>query len=529
MDFKKKLAVVLSAATVLMSAVPALGVSGAAAGYIKGDIDGDGKVGASDIVAVSNYITGKGELTEEQLIIADMNDDGVVNVFDQMLIRRTVLEIRDVVEVPEVTDPTEPTTEETEPTTEAPTEAPTEAETTLATDPTEPATDVTEEVTTEATEVVTTIVTEEVTTVATDVTEEVTTEATEVVTTIVTEEVTTAGTTVVTTAGTEAVTTIVTEEVTTEGTEVVTTIATEEVTTVDTDVTEEVTTEGTTVVTTAGTIVVTTIETEPVTTVVTTTEEAVTYAFPYEANIDPENTGSVDGIKFAVSADEGVVYNGAVQFFVGGENFDVEYSSADAADGVVTVNTPAAITDPTAVTMIKICKYWQSDDEASVVLTDVKVIIDGEETAPYVEPAKTADSAAVMMGMLGSNQFWSVDDLAEGSVIPTVTENGTYTAKLVLNQATGSVEFLIIGLDGLKAEDFAGLAITVDEILVDGDVLATADLSKAKVEPYAGDGFDGTRIYLTDTWTGTMAAAVPADTAISSSIEVTFTVSGIND
>lgn len=512
MDFKKKLAVVLSAATALMSAVPALGVSGSDAlygGFIKGDIDMNGTVGTSDIVAVSNYLTGKGELTEDQLIIADMNDDGVVNIFDQILIRRTALEIREVDEIP-ATEPTteEPSYEPTETPTEAPTEAPTFDPTTVpVTDPTEPVTteavtDVTEVETTEATEVVTTIVTEEVTTVATDVTEEVTTEATEAVTTIVTEEVTTAGTTVVTTAGTEAVTTIATEEVTTEGT---------------------------TVVTTAETEVVTTLETEPVTTVVTTTEEVVTYAFPYEANIDPENTGSVDGVKFAVSADEGIVYSGAVQFFVDGENFDVNYSNSDAVDGVITVNTPDDI-DKTAVTLIKICKYWQSDNEASVVLTDVKVIIDGEETAPYTEPAKTADSAAAMMGVLGSNEFWSVDKLPEGSVVPTVTENGTYTAKLVLNEGTETVDFLIIALDGLKAEDFADLKITVDSIKVDGEVLTTADLSKAFIDTgYKEGSFDGTRIYLTDTWTGTMAAAVPTDTVIENSIEVTFTVSGIND
>lgn len=482
MDFKKKLAVVLSAATVLMSAVPAMGVSGAiSGGYIKGDVDMNGTVGASDIVAVSNYLTGKGELTEDQLVIADINDDGVVNVFDQVLIRRTALEIREIVEVPEE----EPTTVEPsyEPTTEAPTEVPTEvpteAETTVATDPTE-------EVTPESTTAVTTIVTEEVTTVATDVTEEVTTEATEVVTTIVTEEVTT----------------------------------------VATDVTEEVTTEATT----AETEAVTTTETEPVTTVVTTTEEVVTYEFPYEANIDPENTGSVGGIKFAVSADEGVVYSGAVQFFVDGENFDAEYSSADAVDGVITVEVPAAVTDRTAVTLIKICKYWQNDDEASVVLTDVKVIIDGEETDPYTEPAKTADSAAAMMGVLGSNEFWSADKLPEGSVVPTVTKNGTYTAKLVLNEGTNTVEFLIVALDGLRGEDFADLEITVDEILVDGEVLTTADLSKVVINTkYVEGSFNGTRIYLTDTFTTTGAAAVPADTLIKNSIEVTFTVSGIND
>ena len=164
MDLKKKIASALSAAIVLMTSVPALGVSGAAVingGFIKGDINLDKQVSSADIVAVSQYLAGKSTLTEEELVIADMNDDGIVNIFDQILIKRTVLTIRDIVEIPEETDPTEATdpTESTEPSTE-------EATTTV-TDVTEPSTEV---VTTTVTDV-TEPSTEEVTTSVTDVTE----------------------------------------------------------------------------------------------------------------------------------------------------------------------------------------------------------------------------------------------------------------------------------------------------------------------------------------------------------------------
>ena len=104
MDLKKKIASALSAAIVLMTSVPALGVSGAAVingGFIKGDINLDKQVSSADIVAVSQYLAGKSTLTEEELVIADMNDDGIVNIFDQILIKRTVLTIRDIRDIRE--------------------------------------------------------------------------------------------------------------------------------------------------------------------------------------------------------------------------------------------------------------------------------------------------------------------------------------------------------------------------------------------------------------------------------------------
>ena len=427
MDLKKKIASALSAAIVLMTSVPALGVSGAAVingGFIKGDINLDKQVSSADIVAVSQYLAGKSTLTEEELVIADMNDDGIVNIFDQILIKRTVLTIRDIVEIPEETDPTEATdpTESTEPSTE-------EATTTV-TDVTEPSTEV-------------------VTTTITDVTEP----STEVVTTIVTDV------------------------------------------------------------------------TEPSTEEVTTTE---TISLPYEFKIAPDNEDNVESIKFTVVSDkDDIAYNGAVQFIVNGEyssDYDVVFSNNDSNEFEIKV--PENITDPTAITSIKIVKYWQSDETANLALSNVKAVIGGNETDSYEEPAKTADSKTIPLYSIGSNSFWNDGNanLSSECVLPEIKENGTYTAKIVLAEGSNTIEFLALAFDGLSSSDFKDLAFKVKSIKVDDTELETADLSKVSVNT----NIEGsTRIYLTDTWTTTKVEAIPSDTSVNQSIEIEFTVSGI--
>ena len=412
MDLKKKIASALSAAIVLMTSVPALGVSGAAVingGFIKGDINLDKQVSSADIVAVSQYLAGKSTLTEEELVIADMNDDGIVNIFDQILIKRTVLTIRDIVEIPEETDPTEATdpTESTEPSTEE--------DTTTLTDVTEPSTEV-------------------VTTTVTDVT-------------------------------------------------------------------------------------------EPSTEEVTTTE---TISLPYEFKIAPDNEDNVESIKFTVVSDkDDIAYNGAVQFIVNGEyssDYDVVFSNNDSNEFEIKV--PENITDPTAITSIKIVKYWQSDETANLALSNVKAVVGGNETDSYEEPAKTADSKTIPLYSIGSNSFWNDGNanLSSECVLPEIKENGTYTAKIVLAEGSNTIEFLALAFDGLSSSDFKDLAFKVKSIKVDDTELETADLSKVSVNT----NIEGsTRIYLTDTWTTTKVEAIPSDTSVNQSIEIEFTVSGI--
>ena len=460
MDLKKKIASALSAAIVLMTSVPALGVSGAAVingGFIKGDINLDKQVSSADIVAVSQYLAGKSTLTEEELVIADMNDDGIVNIFDQILIKRTVLTIRDIVEIPEETDPTE------------------------ATDPTESTVPSTEEATTTVTDV-TGPSTEVVTTTVTDVT----VPSTEVVTTTVTD---------VTEPSTEVVTTTVTD---------VTEPSTEAVTTTVTDVTE------------------------PSTEAVITTE---TISLPYEFKIAPDNEDNVESIKFTVVADkDDIAYNGAVQFIVNGEyssDYEVGFSNNDSNEFEIKV--PENITDSTAITSIKIVKYWQSDETANLALSNVKAVVGGKETDSYEEPAKTADSKTIPLYSIGSNSFWNdgSENLSAECVLPEIKKNGTYTAKIVLAEGSDTIDFLVLAFDGLSSSDFKDLAFTVSSIKVDDTELETADLSKVSVNTdYIEGSFNGTRIYLTDTWT-TKIEAIPSDTSVNQSIEIEFTVSGI--
>ncbi len=49
---------------------------------IIGDVDGSGVIDKNDIKALVAYISGKAELTPEQLIAADFNQDGLVNALD---------------------------------------------------------------------------------------------------------------------------------------------------------------------------------------------------------------------------------------------------------------------------------------------------------------------------------------------------------------------------------------------------------------------------------------------------------------
>lgn len=58
---------------------------------IKGDLTGDGKVTPADILLVNQYILGKIAFTVEQIEIADMNGDGVVNTADTAIMMNIYL------------------------------------------------------------------------------------------------------------------------------------------------------------------------------------------------------------------------------------------------------------------------------------------------------------------------------------------------------------------------------------------------------------------------------------------------------
>ena len=79
----------LFCATVLAASLPALP---AAAATLAGDVNLDGSVNLSDVVAMQQYLLQERTLSAEAGANADYNADGVCNVIDLAMIKRTVLE-----------------------------------------------------------------------------------------------------------------------------------------------------------------------------------------------------------------------------------------------------------------------------------------------------------------------------------------------------------------------------------------------------------------------------------------------------
>lgn len=58
---------------------------------ILGDVDGDGKIDATDYMKLKRFCLGSFDLTDEQKAVVDVNKDGKVNSLDYMMIKRHVL------------------------------------------------------------------------------------------------------------------------------------------------------------------------------------------------------------------------------------------------------------------------------------------------------------------------------------------------------------------------------------------------------------------------------------------------------
>lgn len=191
---KAKLLISLLSAAVMASTT----VMGAFAAHYKGDIDRNDKVNLSDITAIQKYLIGEGSIKSENLIYADMNDDGKINVFDLVIAKRTVLGSAPLEEVPSLTTPAVTTAVTTTTTTATQTTATTKATTKATTQATTKATTTT--TTTKATTTTTKATTSETTQATTTKATTTTTEAVTTKPTTVTTEATTKATTAATTA-----------------------------------------------------------------------------------------------------------------------------------------------------------------------------------------------------------------------------------------------------------------------------------------------------------------------------------------
>ena len=78
----KKTLCVCMAAVLALASLPVLGASAEETTYALGDVDMDGVVTGHDTAMVSRYVLGYITLKEEQLKLADVNEDGVVDLTD---------------------------------------------------------------------------------------------------------------------------------------------------------------------------------------------------------------------------------------------------------------------------------------------------------------------------------------------------------------------------------------------------------------------------------------------------------------
>ena len=71
--------------------LPVLEISNGAAGGLPGDVNCDGKVSMADLSALSAYLLGKGQISAQGMINADVNGDSNINAIDMPLIYQLTL------------------------------------------------------------------------------------------------------------------------------------------------------------------------------------------------------------------------------------------------------------------------------------------------------------------------------------------------------------------------------------------------------------------------------------------------------
>ena len=150
-------------------------------------------------------------------------------------------------------------------------------------------------------------------------------------------------------------------------------------------------------------------------------------------------------------------------------------------------------------------------------------------------PASAADAVgnARFIGQIGAEQSWDAGDLA-GNPGVDITGNGTYTVTWDVTGGTDTLQFLAVVIspvgeaENFTTDTFENLAVSVNSVSIDGaPVEGYAASASAINTAYYENGAGVTRIYLHDDWAGTGTADLPSATNITSSVAVTFTVSGL--
>lgn len=154
--------------------------------------------------------------------------------------------------------------------------------------------------------------------------------------------------------------------------------------------------------------------------------------------------------------------------------------------------------------------------------------------------ANAADTVAIagIRGQAGTYTYWGEADNTGNVTVKdaTVDGNAQYEATWeITGDGTGSIEFFILEIkkpadveNEFTKDTYPDLNVVVDEIYIDGEEFAfTQDTAAYNTAYYESAGKNGTRVYLTDTWMKNPTLGIPADQAITQSVKVVFTVSGL--
>lgn len=239
---------------------------------------------------------------------------------------------------------------------------------------------------------------------------------------------------------------------------------------------------------------------------------------PYEAYL----SGSVGADSYwgPDAADDNTVDNKAVAI-EGDGTYTAEFLLNDPADTILCLILS---------TNINVYQYTETGKPADSGITfsidSVKTMAEGSITDPDV-PEGTIGTAAII-GSIGATSVWGADEVTEGSKVANVNGDAQYEVEWkVTDGGTDKIEFIAVQIPGLSSDKYADLAVKVDGVYVDGKEVEGYTTSAEAINlAYTEGGAACTRIYLIDGWAGTGVADLAADTAITESLKVVFTVSG---
>lgn len=164
---------------------------------------------------------------------------------------------------------------------------------------------------------------------------------------------------------------------------------------------------------------------------------------------------------------------------------------------------------------------------AGITFNIDKVTTMAEETEPDPDVPVGTIGTATIIGNIGATGVWGADEITEGSKTANIDGDAQYEVVWnVTDGGTDTLEFLAVQIPGLSSDKYENLAVKVDGVYIDGKAVENYETSAAAIDLNYVEGTAATRIYLIDQWAGTGVEDLAADTAITQSLKVVFTVSG---